>query len=222
MPGANGSKDQRGLLGLTVPVHAETLAETLTVQAENPWLLPEVGRKITQLDDGSYQVDITFEGLQGTQSEETFEFDFSFGEEPLESHPNYKEIKITYGGYLEDGELKFPEIRPKADGGGTGLRGRSVSSRDKNPFFGAKTYLVSRAMFRHTYLDENVSPLLLSEINTTVDTVPGGFPTPAGRNWLIMPPKVRKRGNVYEIVREYLLSKPGERWPLELYKIFEA
>ena len=99
MMGAAGSKDDRGLLTLSLPIHADTLEETLSVSYENPWGLPEVGRRIEQLDDATYQVTIQLEGVQSGQEGETFELDYSMGEEPIETHPDILEIKKIWGGF---------------------------------------------------------------------------------------------------------------------------
>ena len=92
---------------------------------------------------------------------------------------------------------------------------------EKNPLFGQTTYLVLNAVFRRTYLKRRVPANLLDEVGTTRARLPGGLPTPKGRNWLVMPPKVARRGNVFEITEEWMLSKPGEEWPEALYRLIE-
>ena len=87
--------------------------------------------------------------------------------------------------------------------------------------FGVTTYLVLNAVFRHTYLRRTIPNDLLNRVGTTRSNLPEGFPTPPSRNWLVMPPKVGKRGNVYEISEEWMLSKPGQLWPEAIYGLIE-
>lgn len=222
MLGLSGSRDERGLVSLAVPWNCATLAETLAVGGASPFGLPEVARAISQLDDGSFQVTITFEGTEALEGQaDSFEFDSSFREEPIESHPAIDTIKERYGGTLgSDGRITFPEKLSGIRGSGTGLGNRRDSS-ESNPMFGVATYLVLNAVFRHTYLRRTIPNDLLDRVGTTRDNLPEGFPTPPGRNWLVMPPKVARRGNAYEISEEWMLSKPGQRWPEAVYGLIQ-
>lgn len=222
MLGLTGSRDERGLTSIAVPWNCAALNEVLSVGGDNPFGLPETKRAVSQLDDGSYQVTITHEGTQAEDGRgETFEFDSMFREEPIESHPNIDRLKTMFGGTLNsDGRIMFPEKTPSGKGAGTGL-GSARSSSDKNPMFGVTTYLVLNAVFRHTYLKRAVPGDLLDKVGTTRSNLPEGFPTPAERNWLIMPPKVSKRGNVFEIAEEWMLSKPGQKWPEAIYGLIQ-
>lgn len=224
MLGLTAGRDERGLISLALPWNCATLEETMTVGSGAPFGLPEVRRAVSQLEDGSFQVTITFEGTEGGAdgSDETFEFDSMFREEPIESHPNIDQLKSTYGGTVNsDGRIVFPEKLPGGKSSGSGLSGSKSSAGDKNPLFGVTTYLVLNAVFRHTYLRSTIPDDLLDKVGTTRERLPEGFPTPAGRNWLIMPPKVSKRGNVYEISEEWLLSKPGQTWPEAIYGLIQ-
>lgn len=221
MLGLSGGRDERGLITVAVPWNCATLNEALSVGS--PVMgLPETRRAISQLEDGSFQATITYEGAEGENGDkDTFEFDSMFREEPIESHPSIDRLKTQFGGSLNaDGRIVFPEKTPSNKGAGTGLSG-SRSSSDKNPMFGVTTYLVLNAVFRHTYLSRSVPSDLLQKVGTTRDRLPEGFPTPTDRNWLIMPPKVNKRGNVFEIAEEWMLSKPGQKWPDAIYGLIQ-
>jgi hypothetical protein len=223
MLGLSGSRDERGLISLAIPWNCGTLSETLSIGGTFPFGLPEVGRAISQLDDGSYQVTINFQGIEDAEGQaDSFEFDSSFREEPIESHPSIDQIKRQYGGNLNsDGRISFPEKLPGGSSGSGGLNGKRTGTGDKNPMFGVTTYLVLNAVFRHTYLRRTIPNDLLNRVGTTRSNLPEGFPTPPGRNWLVMPPKVGKRGNVYEISEEWMLSKPGQLWPEAIYGLIE-
>lgn len=224
MLGLSGSRDERGLISMALPFNCATLDETLSVGRVFPFGLPETRRSVTQLEDGSFQATVTFEGTEGSGDEgnsATYEFDSMFREEPIESHPSIDKIKSAYGGYERDGRILFPEKLTSSKSSGTGLSGSKTTSGDKNPLFGMATYLVLNAVFRHTYLRRTIPSDLLERVGTTVERLPESFPTPAGRNWLVMPPKAVKRGNVYEISEEWTLSKPGEKWPDAIYGLIK-
>jgi len=223
MLGLGASRDARRLVSLSVPWNCKTLAETMSVGGGAPFGLPETGRQVSQLEDASFQVTITYEGTEDEPGEEEgHEFDSSFREEPIESHPKIAQIKRRFGGVLgDDGRIIFPERMPAATGESAGLGGGEASGGDKNPMFGQTTYLALNAVFRRTYLRRRVPKDLLDSVGTTRERLPGGLPTPKGRNWLVMPPKVARRGNVFEIAEEWMLSKPGERWPAAIYGLID-
>jgi hypothetical protein len=223
MLGLSASRDERGLVSISVPWNCKSLAQTMSVGGGSPFGLPETGRQVSQLEDASYQVTITYEGTEDEPGEEqSYEFDSSFREEPIESHPKINQIRKRFGGVIgDDGRITFPEKLPSATGEGTGLSGAESTSAEKNPMFGQATYLVLNAVFRRTYLERRVPKDLLDGVGTTRERLPGGLPTPKGRNWLVMPPKVARRGNVFEITEEWMLSKPGEKWPEAIYGLIE-
>lgn len=195
----------------------------MNVGGGNPFGLPETGRQVNQLEDASYQVTITYEGTEEEPGEEaSYEFDSSFREEPIESHPKIALIRKRFGGVIgDDGRINFPEKVPSDSSETVGLGGGEESRGEKNPFFGQTTYLVLNAIFRRTYLKRRIPANILDDVGTTRPRLPGGLPTPKGRNWLIMPPKISMRGNVYQITEEWMLSKPGEEWPAVIYGLIE-
>jgi len=223
MLGLTASRDERGLMRVSVPWNCKDLDATMTVGGSPAFGLPETGRQVNQLEDASYQVTITYEGAEDEPADEdTYEFDSSFREEPIESHPQIARIKKRYGGTVgDDGRITFPETLPRAASEGTGLSGAERNAEERNPLFGQTTYLVLHAVFRRTFLKRRVPPDLLNRVGTTCEKLPGGLPTPGGRNWLVMPPRVARRGNVYEISEEWMLSKPGEKWPEAIYGLIE-
>ena len=222
MLGLSASRDERGLVSISVPWNCKTLAETMSVGGGAPFGLPETGRQVSQLEDSSYQVTITYEGTENESEDESYEFDSSFREEPIESHPKINQIKKYFGGVLgDDGRITFPDKLPNASGEGAGLGGGESTNSEKNPMFGQSTYLVLNAVFRRSYLKRRISKDLLDGVGTTRERLPGGLPTPNDRNWLVMPPKVARRGNVFEITEEWMLSKPGEPWPKAIYGLIE-
>ncbi|NDD52831.1 hypothetical protein EBZ39_02955 [bacterium] len=226
------SRDERNMLSVQVPFRVPTLDETLTVSAGAPFGLPEVGRAVNQLEGGAgYQVVITHEGTTGENEGEadgTIEFDQMFREEPLESHPNWDKIKAEYGGSVVDKELNFPEFLGNATTARVGTLTKGLtgdyadaarSSQRRNPLFGQKTYLALYVVYRRSYVRKTFPKGILDLAGSTRAKLPGGLPTPKGRNWLIQPPKVQRRGTSWEVTEEWILSKPGEEWPRWVFDV---
>jgi hypothetical protein len=223
LEGQTVSRDERGLISVQIPFYVATLDETMTVSGGNPFGLPETNRQVSQIEGLGYQVVLTYEGSEGTDDgdaeEGTYEFDSSFKEEPLESHPFWPDIKAKFSGSIVDKEVTFPESLPQSQLSKAGLTGNEPAKPVKNPMFGVKTYLALYSVFRRTYVKKKIPKGLLESVGTTKEKLPGGLSTPKGRNWLVMPPKIRKRGNSWEISEELTLSKPGEKWPPSVYRL---
>jgi hypothetical protein len=56
MLGLTANRDERRLMSVSVPWNCTTLAETMSVGGGKPFGLPETGRQVSQLEDGSFQV----------------------------------------------------------------------------------------------------------------------------------------------------------------------
>lgn len=219
--GWSASRDERGLISVQVPMFVDSLADTMTVSGGSPYGLPEVGRQISQIEGAGYQVVITYEGSEGQAADDeegTYEFDSSFREEPIESHPQWPVIKARFGGSVQDDKAVFPETLPRAQISTYGLTGNEPDAQVKNPMFGVRTYLALYVVFRRTYVRRAFPRHLLDSVGTTREKLPRGLPTPKGRNWLVQPPKISKRGDSWEIAEEWTLSKPGEKWPPAIYR----
>ena len=232
MPGQKGSVDDKGVVQWVVPYFVEDLADVLIVGREAPVLgLLEVGR--TWSDDGEVQgaglkVEVTYEGAGADSAEpDTYEFDSSFREETLVAHPNWQEFKNIFKGKYdkENNKVEFPEFLNKKSGSGLaqGFVGppspdQLASNRQQNPLFGVETFLSLASIFRHTYVRKSIPGSIFDRIGTIQKSLPGGFPTPEGRDWLIMPPKMSQRGSVYQITEELMMSKPGG-WTEQIYSL---
>lgn len=188
--------------------------------------IPEVSRSWSQLEGCmGYEVSIKYEGkLQEGADADEYTLDVSFSEEPIESHPNWDRIKKEYRGSINsEGEVEFQEyIRmPKKLNTLPGSKGFS-----KNPMLGHKTWMALRAVIRHTYTSKRRPNLNM--IGKIVKRAPGGYETPEGHDWLVMPPKARKKSGGkdpdqerFEITVEYLLSPMGG-WPEAVYTTMEG
>ena len=228
MPGQKGEVDEKGVVTWTVPYFVESLSDIFVVGGGPPVEgMKEVGRSWTDIEGAGLQVEVQYEGVIGNpeEKESTYDYDSSFKEETLLAHPLWNKIKTFYKGrYIkEEKRIEFDEEIPNGTpglGGGGGSLNSGERGR-KNPLFGLETFLSLSSVFRHTYLRETVPSSLLDRIGTIQESLPGGFPTPSGRNWIVMPPKISQRGGIYQITEELMLSQPGG-WPENVYKLIQV
>lgn len=224
--GEDGSVDKYGVCSLVLPFFADSVDEAAygalpneTSFGENlgkrrfkPWL----GR------DGGYLVTATFEGAVGSpnlDSDDKFfwEFDSSFAERRLESHPNIQTLITKYGGQIQDdGTIFWPVTYSPKNTSSTGL-GTTSAVATKNPLFGGDSYVELQAVFRMTKLRSRPSSDLLEQIGAIKKDLPVAVATPQGRDWLIMPPRVAERGNVVTETHEWLMGPHGG-WPPDIYE----
>lgn len=218
MSGTTGSRDKTGLLSITIPYHVDRLEEVLTVGLTPPFGLTEQDRKWDDIEGSGFEVSVTYEGLEDGKDEGNTEYDFdpSFSEEPIESHPLIEELVDRYDGQVKDNKVTFPSTIPDDSGG---LGGGDGGERS-NPLAGLTTFLSLRSVFRMTYTRKKLPKNLLRDIGTIKSGLPNSFPTPAGRDWIVMAPKVSERGNAFQITEEWMMSPPGG-WPENVYKLIE-
>lgn len=223
-PKISGSIDQYGIAVVRVNWFASDLDEAIYGSAPNPTGLSEsVGKRTFSdwADGNGYLVASTFEGITGSMGEDeltTYEFDSSFAENRIEAHPKIATLITKYGGQVqEDGTIYWPLATPQIKSSGTGL-GSGKTSSEKNPLFGNAIYVELQAVFRINEVRRTIPERYMSEIGKIVSGLPEGFPTPAGRNWLTLPFRATKRGNVYQIGRELLLG-PNGGWPKDIYEL---
>ena len=228
MPGQKGQVDDKGIVTWTVPYFVEDLAEIFTIGTAPPVLgMREVGRTWGDIEGAGLQVDVEYEGVIGNpeDKEETYDYDSSFKEETLLAHPLWNQIKNFYKGRYdkEDKRIEFDEFLSNSSRGlsSTGNTGTGDPGKRKNPMFGLETFLSLASVFRRTYLRTTLPGNLLDKVGTIVESLPGGFPTPPGRDWIIMPPKITQRGGVFQITEELMLSQPGG-WPKKVYALIQV
>lgn len=222
--GESGSIDKYGVVSLAVPFYVDGLAEAIAGSLPNDTSLGEnIGkRRFNPWAGGSgYIVLATFEGCDASllDREDKFfwEFDSSFAERRLESHPKIKDLITKYGGQVQDdGTIFWPLTYSATSNSGTGFGGTAVAA--KNPLFGADSYVELQAVFRMTKIRSSPSRDLVERIGTIKKDLPVSVATPSGRDWLVMPPKVSERGNVITEQDEWLLGPPGG-WPADIYEL---
>ena len=222
MSGTKGTRDDTDLLSISVPFYAPNEGAVLEVGKEPPLGLAEVGREWDDIEGlEGFQVTVNYEGFEDGRDEggESIEFDPSFAEEPIEAHPRFLELKNRYGGTLDDkGKVQWNETYTPSD---SALSSGGAKEK-KNPLFGVSTYLALKSVFRRTYTVREFPKEAFDNIGEIVEELPDDFPTPSGRNWLRLPSKISKRGNVYQISEELILSPPGGKWPVGVHGLIET
>lgn len=232
LEGASGGRDENMISSFAVSYHAKSIGEVTTVGHARFHGLVEQGRTWQALNDGTdgWIVTVTYKGYAGDEEpapEETEQWNlgFDFSEEPLESHPNLKEIKAAYGGYYEEpgGPLKFPEFMPKEAKGKGGLGGKGKAKPgEKNPMFGTSTYAVMTARVTRTWSAKQIPKNAINDIGKVYSSIPDAPDSITdidfgSRTWMAMPPKISQNGDVWRIENEWLLSPPSG-WVEEIYE----
>lgn len=145
----------------------------------------------------------------GTVNE--YEFDGTFNQEPIESHPDWRWLRDTFGGSLANGQVSWLEELPRsAENASRGLKlRRTESGARRNPLLGTESYLALGAIWTVTYAARALPGNLNDDLGLIVDRPRGNPPTPRDRNWLQMAPRGRKRGNVVQISDRWMLSGIG-------------
>ncbi len=225
MQGTEGSRDDTGLITLSVPYFVSTLSDALTIGKEPPLGLEEVGRDWEDIEgfgeDGGFRVVVKYEGFEDgkEEGEETFEYTPGFSEEPIESHPLYLNLLEIYQG-VYDPEAKSTTWPLTYQSKSNGLKA-SGGKDAKNPMLDVNTFILLTCTFVHTYSARVIPDNLVDRIGELRDDLPGGFPTPSGRNWMLMAPRIRKRGNAFTVTEEWLLSPAGGEWSKAVYALLQ-
>jgi len=232
LEGASGGRDENMISSFSVSYHAKSIGEITTVGESSFQGLVEQGRTWQALNDGTdgWVVTVNYKGYTEDKEPDPAETEqwnlgFDFSEEPIESHPNLKAIKVTYGGYYEEpgGPLKFPEFMPKESKGKGGLGGKSKAKPgEKNPMFGNTTYAVMTARVTRTWSSKQIPKNAINDIGKVYSSIPGAPDSIAdvdfgSRTWMSMPPKISQNGDVWRIENEWLLSPPSG-WVEEVYE----
>jgi hypothetical protein len=93
----------------------------------------------------------------------------------------------------------------------------------KNPLFGMRTYPQLTAVFRRTYATKRIPSNLIPNVGKILKKLPTGYEelNVDGHDWLMQPPKVRQRGNAFEISEELLMSPYGG-WPEAVHGLIQS
>jgi hypothetical protein len=187
-----------------------------------PIAIPLIRAEV-QPNDGYGTTYYYFEGIDAGNSlfgteRVVYEFQGSFNQEPITSHPNIGKLLRTYDGTLEDGEVSWAAQDPTRKSQRTGFNVKGQQVQSINPMYGVNSYLAIGAVWSVTRIVQlaSIPQSILRGVGTIYNNVPGDPPTPPNRNWLKMSPTSRQRGNCLEVSEYYMLSGIGG-WVKAIY-----
>lgn len=231
LEGATGGEDENKIATFTVSYLVENPLDLRKAGAGYYMGLYECSRTWSANNDGTERhiVTVTYKGhltKDGKEIEDKetsqWSLDFDWVEEPLESHPKLLEIKASFGGYVENGELVFPELIPSVLKKSAGLGKKTYKIGDKNPMFGAKTYNVMTARVIRTWSSKDIpinSVDDIGKISRFINECPKAISQIdfGDRDWMMMPPKISQHGEIWKIQNEWMLGPVGG-WVEEIYQ----
>ncbi len=221
---ASGSINAQGLIAHQVEWFVSDFGQVLTVGDETVLGgIPEKTRQWNLLhhENFGWSVTIKYEGIEADGDEDDDEFTWEFtpaiAEQPIETHPLIEKLKERFGGTVgDDGRVTFPALLPEtAESSGLTDNGEAGT---KNPMAGWTSYMQTGGVFTRSYVRLRVPRGLAKKANTVVANLPGDFKdlTPKGRNWMVLMPKISKRGRgrnaAVQISERWMLSPLGG-WP---------
>ena len=221
--GSSGGRDERGLVSHEVPYLAASFEEVFKVGASSYFGLPETGRTWRADQAGAYIVYVTYEGTDSEsdaklKEKETFEAKSSYREEPIEGHPKIEQLIKKFNG-TRDATTQKVTFPATLSGTGTNALGADSNQKElPNPMAGVEKFMTLEVVWTRQYIRKTIPPSIFLNIGKIVTQPPGNAPKiPNRKAWLVMPPQVKKRGNVVDISEEYTLLPEGT--PKELYDL---
>lgn len=227
--GISGSiNHETGLEEWTVLCFTPTRSEAKSYGAPVFEGVPLVGREIEEITGKvGYNVTLTYRGIEDeVDTDPLYSFRSNLSREKLENHPRIKTLIERWNGTVREGKVTFPLERPdpgetEIGSAATGFSlasveltsGLSKEEEETNPLFGEKDFIVYGAEFVETFVRKTVPDSLILDVGKITDRLPGGFPTPPGRNWMFKGPDIQPKGNAYQITRARVLSRPGGHSP---------
>ena len=186
-----------------------------------PIEIPCVRTEISPEEGGGYGVtQFYYEGMAGESTQSIYEFQGSFNQEPITSHPKIGDLMQKYGGRLLDGEVEWDVTAPQGTKTKRGLNSKGAAKNDVNLMYGVTAYLSVGAVWTETkvYALDKIPDWIANGTGYIFmkGEVPGNPPTPKGRNWLEMSPQATQRGNVMQVTRSFMLSGQGG-WIQDIY-----
>lgn len=220
--GTTGDRDNRtGLASVVQSYVVDTLAEAMQCGRDDvPLGLVEVRRPFSSYKNHPTKllVNVQYEGTMDDEPGEDaghYEFDVVLEENPIEAHPKIDELRKRFNGTVDPNtkRVHFDIEAPSNNQSGGSALSKTAAKSAKNPLYGLTSFLTLGSIFRRTIVLKTVPSDLLDRVGTIRQSLPKGFPTPEGRVWLVMPPRMVTRGNGYELAEEWKLirDEPGIR-----------
>ncbi len=228
--GTSGGRSETGVRTIIQPYWVDTIEAIDSLEKAEISLggLPLVdwafGVYDQELKENGYQVGLRYEGIpSGAPLNErpVWQLSGELVEWPIERHPNVQTLIDDYGGYIENGRLKFPPTRPKGkgddSGGGGFAQGSDETGEEANIMWNAEKIRVYLPAYHWSFVSRR-KPSLLDKVGKVIKRPPGNPETPEGSDWLYAVPDIAYRGNIYEVTEHYMGSPPGG-WPPEVAKL---
>lgn len=187
---------------------------------------------LAQCDDGVATITWTFrrefgvgvDSASGTAAggaDTTYELQGSTAQEPITSHPKYKDIYEKYAITERDGEPVFMEKDPDGKSAATGLSKDGVVISNISPLYGVRDYLAAQAVYRYTkyYATRGGIPEDLVRKVGKIDT-PTGLNGLTPNRWLRVGASMRQMGDAFQVTISWMASQsdlPEGAWKKEIY-----
>lgn len=216
MLGEERNKSSTGVVTIKANYYAETITEAMFGLAEGFENTEEVGRDVTQSQDGTFSVSVTFQGgedsFEDTPPPEanfpTYQMSSAFEDTPIEAHPELPKLLSEYGGQMIAGKAIWPPTLPNSNTSNatSGLGGTANEEPRKNPLCGVQKFKKLTVQWSVSYIKKSIPGGILEKVGKITTSPPGNAPAIKGRTkWLCTPPTARRRGTVAEITENYLL-----------------
>lgn len=177
--------------------------------------MPHVRREIEASPDGGVGVIRDYyEGLLQDGKEPIEETEGFFEQVPLQAHPNFSYLFKKYGGYFTaNGNLRWP---PNPDA--TSSEGLTSNVSSGKSLAGIEGFLRMGCTIRKIYASKTIPTGIFDSVGIISTPQVRNVPAPAAgnRDYLYAPPKLRWRGNAFEITQEWMYSGLGG-WMKDIY-----
>jgi hypothetical protein len=177
--------------------------------------MPHVRREIEASPDAAVGVIRDYyEGLLQDGKEPIEETEGFFEQVPLQAHPNFSYLFRRYGGYFTaNGNLRWP---PNPDA--TSSAGLTSSVSSGKSLAGVEGFLRMGCTIRKIFAAKTVPGDIFANVGIISSPSVKNVPAPAAgnRDYLYAPPKLRWRGNAFEITQEWMYSGLGG-WLKDIY-----
>ena len=181
-----------------------------------------------QCDDGVAEITWTFRkewdggGGVGATSvpQTTYELQGSTAQEPITSHPKYKDLYEKYAITERDGEPVWMEKDPDGTSQATGLSTSGAVISGVSPLYGVRDYIAAQAVYRYTkyYTSRGGIPSDLVSKVGKIDTPTGLAAAGATGRWLRCGVSMRQMGDAFQVTISWMASQSSTNlWKAEIY-----
>ncbi len=224
-------RDVHGVVWIKIQLQVNTYEEGFFLGPETVMGMPEIDREGSKTPGGIPVVVVTYSGEANgnpSQSNEagaigriTYGLKPQFGEEPIETHPELKELMDNFAGRFDkqSGRVIFDTELPK----GLKMKLGQRSNATRNPMSGVDKWKPVLVTWTRNYAARAIPQDILSRIGKVITNPPGNPPSLPGRTkWLVECPETEDSdsGNVVRVSEVYSLLP--EEAPEAYYRTFQS